>query len=53
MDGFRLHHLVKEYNEDRRARWPIKKNTCDAYVMTLVPFSGLLGFQHYYLDRVG
>lgn len=49
-----MKHLVDTTNKklaEKHATGPHLKNLTDAYVLTLVPITGLLGGQHYYLGR--
>jgi len=53
VDGIRMKKLVDDANKkilegDMKA---FKKTVADTYVITIIPFTGLLGVQHYYLGR--
>ena len=54
IDGVRMPFLLRSANLRLKAESlepPRKKSVDTAYVLTFIPFTGLLGIQHYYLRR--
>lgn len=53
VDGFRMKSLVQSANESILQQHPRHKDLTTAYVLTLIPLTGLFGAHHYYLGRIG
>lgn len=51
VDAFRMPSLVKNANEAGTRRFLSEKDQCTAHILALVPFTGLLGGHHFYLNR--